>query len=262
MFHLHFQPLPKQKTELSAAFFDRIESKSATKSLTFDLFTPEVDAAYTSPDGKTAVIWLALRDDSGRLLATEPGLVLGILTDNGWQVLLPGDPGWDEIFNNLPEGLLPAEQSPAPKGSEMIPNVEIQTLNGYYLPYAADTSRWLEGSISHFQSIPELGYPSCTNSFVVMPLTLQIRIIFPFWLPKVEQCLLLGIAALMETEPARIILFYTIRAITLIKFTCILRTVQSRINSKVGNQLLFVDSTWAIRMIPATAHPNMSISWS
>jgi len=160
-----FQASNETEAELSAAFFNRIESKSAKNLITFDLFTPEVDAAFTSPDGKTAVIWLALRDDSGRLLATEPGLVLGILTENGWQVLLPGDPGWDETFNNLPKGLLPAEQSPAPKGSEKLPNVEIQTLNGYYLPYAADTSRWLEGSISHFQSIPELGYPSCTEYY-------------------------------------------------------------------------------------------------
>ncbi|MHB8135361.1 MAG: M23 family metallopeptidase [Anaerolineaceae bacterium] len=160
-----FPVTPETEAELSAAFFNRLETKSTTKSLTFDLFTPEVDSAYTSPDGRTAVIWLALRDDSGRLLATEPGLVLGVLTDNGWQVLLPGDPGWDETFINLPKGLLPAELSPTPPDSKVAPNVEIQTLNGYYLPYAADTSRWLEGSISHFQSIPELGYPSCTEYY-------------------------------------------------------------------------------------------------
>ena len=40
-----------------------------------------------------------------------------------------------------------------------------RALTGYYLPYAAGTSRWLEGSISHFQSIPELGYPSCSQEY-------------------------------------------------------------------------------------------------
>ncbi len=150
------------QAELSAAFTRRLEGPGI-KSLTFDLFDPEVDVAITSPDGKTAVLWLALRDDAGRLLATEPGLALATRTDDGWQVLLPGDPGWEEALAALPEGMLPAELSPAPEGVTLQANVN--TLYGYYLPYAAGTARWLEGSISHFQSIPELGYPSCSAEF-------------------------------------------------------------------------------------------------
>jgi len=153
------------QANLSAAFFQRLHSDPSAKPLVFDLFTPELDTAFISPDGKTAVLWLALQDDHGRRLATEPGLALAILTDDGWQVLLPGDPGWEETLIALPDGMLPQELSPAP---EEIPN-EVDTVNepltGYYLPWAAGTSRWLEGSISHFQYIPELGYPSCSAEY-------------------------------------------------------------------------------------------------
>lgn len=151
--------------ELSAAFFHRLESDASAKLLTFDLFTPELDSAFTSPDGQSAVLWLALRDDSGRLLATEPGLALAQLTVDGWTVLLPGDPGWDEMLADLPQGMLPLELSPAPELAALDANALTGPLTGYYLPYAAGTARWLEGSISHFQSIPELGYPSCSQDY-------------------------------------------------------------------------------------------------
>ena len=158
-------PIPasaETQADLSAAFNRRLQSDQGVNSLVLDLFTPELDTAFTSPDGKTAVLWLALRDDSGRLLATEPGLALAHLLEEGWQVLLPGDSGWEEMLTTLPEWMLPLEQKPVPENISLEPIASAGPLTGYYLPYAAGTSRWLEGSISHFQSIPELGYPSCS----------------------------------------------------------------------------------------------------
>ena len=152
------------QAELSAAFSRRLADELEIRPLTFDLFTPELDTAFISPDGKTAVLWLALSDDTGRRLASEPGLALAHLSSEGWQVLLSGDPGWEETLATLPEGLLPLELSPAPKERTLSTN-DLSALTGYYLPYAAGTSRWLEGSISHFQSIPELGYPSCSQEY-------------------------------------------------------------------------------------------------
>ena len=156
---------PEIQADLSKAFFRRLQSAPAAQALTLDLFQPELDTAFTSPDGKTAVLWLALRDDSGHLLATEPGLALARLSQEGWQVLLPGDPGWKETLAALPAGMLPAELSPTPENIPLAPNAAAGPLTGYYLPYAAGTSHWLEGSISHFQSIPALGYPSCTIDY-------------------------------------------------------------------------------------------------
>lgn len=153
------------QSDLAEAYTRRLQASPGIESLTFDLFTPELDTAFTSPDGETAVLWLALRDDSGRLLATEPGLALARLSDDGWQVLLPGDPGWEETLAALPEGMLPLELSPAPDTISLDTTAFTEALTGYYLPYAAGTARWLEGSISHFQSIPKLGYPSCTIEY-------------------------------------------------------------------------------------------------
>ncbi len=153
------------KAQLSAALSHRLQAEPEAKSLTLDLFTPELDTAFISPDGKTAALWLVLRDDSGRLLAAEPGLALGRLSGEGWQALLPGDPGWEETLAALPDGMLPQELSPAPDPVEPDTPTSAEALTGYYLPYMAGTARWLEGSISHFQSIPELGYPSCSSEY-------------------------------------------------------------------------------------------------
>ena len=153
------------QVDLSAAYFERLQRDPAGDALVFDLFTPELDTAFLSPDGETAVLWLALRDDSGRRLATEPGLALAFLWGDDWQVLLPGDPGWEERLATLAQdGMLPPELSPALENAPLETDAA-SALTGYYLPYAAGTSRWLEGSISHFQSIPELGYPSCSQEY-------------------------------------------------------------------------------------------------
>ena len=123
-----------------------------------DLFEPVLDEAFISSDGKTAVLWLALRDYSGRILATEPGVALGILDSDGWKVLLRGDPGWEEAFSQLPEGFLPAELQAA---NAKAPNASPQTIWGYYLPYVKGTAHKLEGSVLHFSYYPPIGYPSC-----------------------------------------------------------------------------------------------------
>lgn len=161
-------PIPASaelQSELFSAFTRRLLENPAEKSITFDLFTPELDTAFISPDGKNAVLWLALRDDYGRILATEPGLVLAVSTSTGWQIILPGDNDWDSILASLPQAMLPVEQQTAPAQAEMDAIIAEDAHNGYYLPYVAGSSHWLEGSISHFQSIPELGYPSCTEEF-------------------------------------------------------------------------------------------------
>jgi murein DD-endopeptidase MepM/ murein hydrolase activator NlpD len=163
-----YQPVsvpPDIEGDLSIALAHRLQASPANQTLTFDLFTPELDIAFTTPDGKTAVLWLALRDGTGRLLATEPGLALARLTNDGWQVMLPGDSGWQATLSTLPEGMVPEELSLPPTNIEVNSPTATSPLTGYYLPYAAGTVHWLEGSISHFQNLPELGYPSCTIDY-------------------------------------------------------------------------------------------------
>lgn len=151
------------QADLWAAFSNRLDSQKERRSITFDLFTPELDHAFLTPDGKTAVLWIKLRDDHGEILASEPGLVLAVRIEEEWHILLPRDPGWEETILKLPDGMLPAELAAHPQTQQ---TDELKgALTGYYLPYVAGTSRWLEGSISHFQSIPELGYPSCSETY-------------------------------------------------------------------------------------------------
>ena len=126
------------------------------------LVEPILDEAFISPDGRTAVLWLALRDYNGRTLSTEPGFALATLTDGGWQVLLRGDPGWNEVVDVLPEGYLPAELQNA---SAQAPAEGPQTIWGYSLPYVAGTAHRLEGSVLHFHDYPPLGYPSCNQAY-------------------------------------------------------------------------------------------------
>ena len=151
------------ENDLSNALEKRLNDTSIAKSLASTLFVTELDEAFVNDEGDKAVIWLAFKDDYGRVLATEPGLGLATLGDSGWEVILPGDPDWDETFDLIPESMLPVERQS--KGKMVFDTVQVTTpLTGYYLPYAAGTQQWLEGSISHFQSIPELGYPSCYES--------------------------------------------------------------------------------------------------
>ena len=152
---------PEVKSALWDAFFRRADALSPGESLTFELFTPELDEAFLSPDGSAAVLWLALRDDNGRKLASEPGMVLAVLRGGEWQALLPGDEAWEETLAALPANMLPAEQRPMPDSEEPV----LAAITGYYLPYVAGTTRWLEGSIGHFQEIPWLGYPSCLEAY-------------------------------------------------------------------------------------------------
>ena len=84
-----------QKQVLWSAYQDRYAQYLAVNQddPIMSLFEPVLDEAFISPDETTAVLWLALRDYSGQILATEPGMALATLSNDGWQVLLNSDPG-------------------------------------------------------------------------------------------------------------------------------------------------------------------------
>jgi len=127
------------------------------------LFEPVLDHAFISPDGKTGVLWLALKDHTGRILATEPGLVLAVRENENWRIVYSGESEWQQIKASLPANFLPASLQSAPE------NQLDQTINapitGYYLPYVAGTKHRLEGSVLHFNDYPALGYPSCSYEY-------------------------------------------------------------------------------------------------
>jgi hypothetical protein len=194
----------QQTAELRAALENRLQNTGENQLLTSDLFTPQIDAAFLSPDENSAAVWLALQEPSGRIVAAEPGLALAQNSPEGWQLLLPGDPGWETLFQSMPANLIPAELSPAPDQMEL--SAQTNTLTGYYLPYAAGTSHFLEGSISHFQSIPALGYPSCSEDYCHYAMTLPITTISRWWHRKKARLYPLAIPARTATRTAPTIL--------------------------------------------------------
>ncbi len=127
------------------------------------LFEPVLNTAFVSADGKIGVLWLALKDSTGRILATEPGVVFAVRQNVGWQIVFSSDKEWPEIKASLPAEFLPASFQSAPESAP--DQAGIDYLTGYYLPYVAGTSHRLEGSVLHFHDYPPLGYPSCTSEF-------------------------------------------------------------------------------------------------
>ena len=128
-----------------------------------NLFEPVLDTAFISANGKTGILWLALMDYTGRILATEPGVVFAVRQNEGWQIVFSSDKEWAEIKESLTEDFLPASFQTAPEGAP--DQAGIEYLTGYYLPYVAGTAHRLEGSVLHFHDYPPLGYPSCTSEF-------------------------------------------------------------------------------------------------
>lgn len=152
------------REELWLTYLAKLDQPSAVQGRRADdLLTPVLDEAFVSEDGQTAMLWIALQDPNGRVLATEPGMVLARKTEHGWSMVFPGEQAWAETLSRFSPEQIPVEQAvepnrPAEKAGEA------KSLGGYYLPYVAGTKRWLEGSILHFHSFPERGYPSCSQN--------------------------------------------------------------------------------------------------
>lgn len=126
------------------------------------LFQPELDEIFYSNDGNRAVLWLALRDPNGHLLATEPGVALALKSADGWQIVFKGEADWEKVYPTLPAVYFPAgfqDSAQEPAGGEP------EAIHGYYLPYVKGTAHKLEGSILHFHHYPPLGYPSCAQQY-------------------------------------------------------------------------------------------------
>lgn len=164
--HDAFNTLPfEEVTPIWHAYQNRYQQAVALHSADplSGLFTPLLDTAFLSQDGQTAILWLALQDPSGERLHTEPGLAIAVQTEEVWKIILPADPEWKELLGSMPEEAIPAAfQKPAIQSTE---NEPMAPITGYYLPFAAGTSRQLEGSVLHFHSYPPLGYPSCDQSY-------------------------------------------------------------------------------------------------
>ncbi len=105
-----------------------------------------------SRDNQWAVSYLFLQHpDTGEILPTEPGLVVGRIEGGEWRVALPGNADWAAWVNSVPEDLLDADAKSYWLGINRIEAVDIpeETLTGYLLPWEGGKVVSLSGSVSH-----------------------------------------------------------------------------------------------------------------
>ena len=150
--------------EAVLAAFERTTDERQMELLAFMIYEPVVDSIHYAKDGKTALLWVALRDpQTGEVVETEPGLAIARSPEansalpSGWEVTLQSAEDFGNQLRALPEELQTEELRGRYEQADMtvVPNAAVPHL-GYRLPWTAGTSRRLSGSISHF-----LGYNSC-----------------------------------------------------------------------------------------------------
>lgn len=127
-----------------------------------------IDHVIPSTDGLSALLWLAPVDKAtDEIIATEPALAIGIKDDSktlGWKVVLQSDQDWSQEMSRFPSEQLPEDMqnflygSLNEVGGTLDSTLDATVYRGYKLPWAANTSKRLTGSIGHF-----LIYNSCSE---------------------------------------------------------------------------------------------------
>jgi len=151
----------EEKAVLEAAL--RTSSQSGQKALpAFLLATPVIDHYQISPDGKTALLWVALLDpQTQQPVATEPALVFGQRSDpaQAWKITLPNAGNWLALLQSLPDSFLSQETKALylPVTQNVKTPAIDQVFGGYLLPWEGGKRVWLTGSVAHFTT-----YNSCS----------------------------------------------------------------------------------------------------
>lgn len=143
---------------LEQVFIERL-NQAGVQSLGFLIYEPRVVSVEISPDGSTALIWLAFFDpETDQLVEGEPGLVIARLNapEDGqkgiqsWEVTLQTDEDWQQAINQVPQDMLNDEvrqlyYQPASDEKSILSTV----YRGYKLPWPAGVSHRVSQSVSH-----------------------------------------------------------------------------------------------------------------
>lgn len=153
--------------------FERKADERQMDLLAFMLYEPVVDSIHYADDGKTALLWVALRDPlTGEVIETEPGLAIARSPEansalpTGWEITLQTAGDFNDQLQALPEELQTEELRERYTQTEMevVPNLAGPHL-GYRLPWTAGTSRRLTGSIGHFLIYNSCNVTSCRYAY-------------------------------------------------------------------------------------------------
>ena len=151
--------------------------------LAFVVNTVDVGNIFYSNDGRTAVVWLVLRDQfSGDIVGREPGLAIarnpmGAMAGSasGWQISFETPNTLSNLLSTLPPELVTDDMRmrfSSAAANSLLPsqNAVQAALTGYKLPWSSALRIRITGSIGHF-----LDYHSCSEA--------DCRYAYDFWNP-------------------------------------------------------------------------------
>ncbi|HWR66307.1 MAG TPA: peptidoglycan DD-metalloendopeptidase family protein [Bellilinea sp.] len=130
-----------------------------------------IDNFVPSKDEQSALLWLAPVDlTTGEVIATEPALAIGVRDDaqpGGWAVFLPEDAEFSATLDGFPTSMLPIEMQldQYAQKNGLDGTLDETVYRGYKLPWAANVSRGLSGSIGHFLIYNSCGIERCRYAY-------------------------------------------------------------------------------------------------
>jgi len=146
------EPAPDNAEAFVQAAQQAVQEREA-ENLALLLQDWRIDLTEYSKDGEWAIAWLGLYDpQTGELIPTEPGLVIGRWEGERWQVAQPQDAGWLDWLAQVPDDLLTPEQKQGWVDVLQRYEQEAQSaaaIGGYYLPWEAGIARTLGRSVAH-----------------------------------------------------------------------------------------------------------------
>ena len=116
------------------------------------IYDIQIDNFQLSADGTWASARIIFLDpETGKVIPTEPGLVIAERSATGWQVFLPSSPDWSGAVEDAPNDLLSTttKLSWIQQYELHLESAPAAPFSGYLLPWAAGEDMYLTRSITH-----------------------------------------------------------------------------------------------------------------
>lgn len=119
----------------------------------------EVRVAETriSEDDKWAASYTVMIDpETGEVIPSEPGLVISLRTNTGWNVAIPTDQDWTALVESAPTDIVPESVKETYLGMEAFyaQAAPAAPIGGFLLPWEAGKTVYLSRSTAHDADIP------------------------------------------------------------------------------------------------------------
>ncbi|MEN6298560.1 MAG: peptidoglycan DD-metalloendopeptidase family protein, partial [Anaerolineaceae bacterium] len=149
--------LSDEQAEVQNAIQQAISAEESVV-MAYLVYETQIADIQISSDDNWARAWLYPLDaESGRIVPSEPGLVIVKKIDDLWQPILPSHPEWLTAIQEAPSDLLSEDQKimylEEQKESAVIAAVTA-TFGGYYLPWTRNVTMAMTQSVRHDRYTP------------------------------------------------------------------------------------------------------------